>query len=150
MWNWLRGAAQPRGFAAICAEAIFSDSAGGRPDLTYKTVNDAEGHALEFVLNLVDLMEWIEEERPEECVIWVRRTLSMVDSFISEYDYPGPYATADYDALVDQHPLMRNAIDQQNADPVLVTRAAEVASIIDQLRVQASSRSILMDRWFPT
>ena len=45
---------------------------------------------------------------------------------------------------------MRNAIDQQNADPVLVTRAAEVASIIDQLRVQASSRSILMDRWFPT
>ena len=150
MWDWLRGAAQPRGFAAVCAEAVFSDTTGGRPDLTYKTVNDAEVHALFFVLHLVDLMESIEEERPEECVIWVRRTLDVVDSFISDYDYPGPNTTADYDALVDQHPLMRNAMDQQNADLALVTRTAEVASIIDQLRVQTSSQSILTDRWFPT
>jgi hypothetical protein len=149
MWDWLRGAAQPRGFAAVCAEAIFSDTTGGRPDLAYKTVDDAEVHALFFVLHLVDLMESIEDERPEECVIWVRRTLDVVDSFISDHDHPGPCATVDYDALVDQHPLMRNAINQQNADLALVIRAAEVASIIDGLRVQASSQSILMDRWFP-
>jgi hypothetical protein len=45
---------------------------------------------------------------------------------------------------------MRNAMDQQNTDLALVSRTAEVASIIDRLRVQASSQSILMDRWFPT
>lgn len=150
MWDWLRGGALPRGFAAVCTEAIFSDPAGDLPDLTYKLVNDAEWHALSFVLDLEDLVKSIEEEQLDQWVIWVRRTLEVVNGFISEYDYPDLHATADYYALAAQHPLMRNAMDQQNADLALVTRTAEVASIIDALRVQASSQSILMDRWFPT